>query len=264
MSILIPARTVADAARRRLALPAPAARRFSALALLTQALILGACDGSVGPTGPNGPTPPQGIVVGSGVVVTVDRAVSGFSSVQLNLVSRLIIEQTGVESLTITGDDNLVALLESDVVGGRLVLKRRDDIGGWATNHEIVLRLTVRTLDEIDTTGGIFNFSGPVEVVATGIDSSFLKVILGGPSTMTVAGRVDVHAITIGGPASYNSVALQSREAVVDADGPSRVTLRVSERLSGTITNPALVEYCGDPTVAVTGSGFPRSLGGDC
>ena len=94
-----------------------------------------------------------------------------------------------------------MALLQSDVIGGRLVLKRRDDIGGFATTHEIVFRLTVRTLDEIDTTGGM-SFSGPVVVEATGINSSFLKVVLGGPSTMTVAGRVDVHAITIGGPAS--------------------------------------------------------------
>ncbi len=62
MSILIPAPTVADASRRRLALPALAARRLSALALLTQALILSACDGSVGPTGP---TPPKGLVDGS-------------------------------------------------------------------------------------------------------------------------------------------------------------------------------------------------------
>ncbi len=260
MLILIPARIVADASRRRLALPALVARGFSALALLAQALILGACDGSVGD---NGPTGPSGLVVGSGVVVTVDRAVSGFSKVSLNLVgSRLIIEQTGVESLTITGDDNLVALLQSDVIGDRLVLKRPDDIGGFATTQKIVFRLTVRTLDEIDATDG--NFLGPVEVEATGIDSSFLKVILAGPSTMTVARRVDVHAITIGGFARYDAGALPSREAIIDAGGPSHVTLRVSERLSGTINLLASVEYCGNPTVAVTGSGFPRSLGGDC
>ncbi len=58
MSILIPAPTVADAWRWHLALPALAARRLSALALLTQALVLGACDGSVGHNGPTGPTPP--------------------------------------------------------------------------------------------------------------------------------------------------------------------------------------------------------------
>ncbi len=255
MSILIPARTVADASRRRLALPAPAARRLSALALLTQALILGACDGD-GPTGPNGPS---GLVVGSGVVVTVDRAVSGFSAVSLNLVSRLIIEQTGVESLTITGDDNLVALLQSDVIGGRLVLKRRDDIGGFATTAEIVFRLTVRTLDEIDASGGI-----PVAVEVTGLDTPFLAVRLGGPSTMTLAGRVDVQDISIGGPASYDGSALPRREARIDADGPSRATLRVSERLHGTITPPALVQYCGDPTVDVTGNGSAQPLGSDC
>ncbi len=194
----------------------------------------------------------------------MDRAVSGLSEVSLHLVSRLIIEQTGVESLTITGDDNLVALLESDVIGGRLVLKRRDDIGGFATTHGIVFRLTVRTLHEIDTTGGIFNFSGPVVVNATSLDTSFLKVILDGPSSMTVAGRVDVQDLSIRGPSSYDAGALPSREAIVDADGPSRATLRVSERLRGTRTPSATVAYCGDPTVAVTGGGFPRSLGGDC
>ena len=101
-------------------------------------------------------------------------------------------------------------------------------------------------------------------VEATGLDSSFLSVILDGPSSMTVAGRVDVQAISIGGFAGYDAGALPSREAIIDAEGFSRVTLRVSERLSGTITQRASVQYCGDPTVAVTGGGLPRSLGANC
>ena len=232
----------------------PKTRRWlSVLAAAGQTVILSACGGDGAPTGPSG------LVVGSGVVVTAERAISGVSEVSLKVAGRLIIEQTGIESLTITGDDNLVPLLRSEVISGRLVLALPDDIGGVAVTREIAYRLTVRTLDEIDASGVI-----PVAVDVTGLDAPLLSVKLGGPSTMTVAGRVDVQDISIDGPADYDGGTLQSRDARVEADGPSRVTLRVSERLSGTIAPPAVVRYCGDPTVDVTGNGALQPLGADC
>ena len=230
--------------------------RLLAPALLGAVLLLSGCGGADSPTGPSGPS---GLVVGSGVRVTQERAVGSFSEVVFGVVGRLIIEQTGRDSLAITADDNLLPLLRSDVIGGRLVLDVRDDVGGIAAIGEVTFRLTVRDLAEIDASGAVPVF---VEVIA--IDAAALTVRLGGPSSTTVAGRVDQQVLSIGGPASYDATALQSRQTAVDANGPSRTFVRVSDRLSGTVAPSAVVEYCGNPTVDVTGNGALRPSAGGC
>lgn len=81
-------------------------------------------------------------IAGSGNVVTQSREVSGFEAVSFSGVGRLILEQTGTESLTITADDNILPLIVSDVVGRRLVL-RFESVTNFTNIQEIVFRLSV-------------------------------------------------------------------------------------------------------------------------
>src|SRR4051794_38180612 len=46
------------------------------------------------------------VIQGSGNKTTETRQVSGFNAVELSGVGKLIVKQTGTESLTIEGDDN--------------------------------------------------------------------------------------------------------------------------------------------------------------
>lgn len=84
----------------------PRAILFAALGLS-----LGACNGS-SITG----TP------GSGNLATESRPVSGFTGVSVGHGGHLVVEQTGVASLEITAEDNLLPLIRSEVVNETLVL----------------------------------------------------------------------------------------------------------------------------------------------
>ncbi len=64
-------------------------------------------------------------VVGSGTVVTASRSVSDFHGVSVSGVGQLVLENAGTESLTITADDNILPLLESEVRNGVLMLGPR-------------------------------------------------------------------------------------------------------------------------------------------
>jgi hypothetical protein len=74
------------------------------------------------------PTAPRDSIWGSGHLVTESRQVSGFDSVLLSGAGELILDQTGVESLTITAEDNIIGELTSDVVGGQLILGTRPGV----------------------------------------------------------------------------------------------------------------------------------------
>src|SRR5262245_44045700 len=52
-------------------------------------------------------------VDGSGTPKTETRAVKDFTAISFSGVGKVIIEQTGTESLSVTADDNILPLLES-------------------------------------------------------------------------------------------------------------------------------------------------------
>ena len=184
-------------------------------------------------------------IAGSGNVVTQSREVSGFEAVSFSGVGRLILEQTGTESLTITADDNVLPLIVSDVVGRRLVLGFQSDTN-FTNIQEIVFRLSVRRLEELSV-------SGAVSVDASGIDMDALSVSMLGASTVTTAGRSTHQEIVVSGASTYDASGLASRSVTVDASGASRVVVRVSETLHARVSGGSLVEYIGDPVVTIDG-----------
>ena len=185
--------------------------------------------------------------MGSGNVITQSRNVSGFEAVSFEGVARLVLEQTGTESLTISADDNILPLLISEVREGTLFLGFASDTNITDT-EPIVFTLSVRTLTALTA-------AGVVEVDARGIDSNRLDVIVSGVSNVTAAGRADRQNVVVSGVSTYLAENLESRVVVVDVSGPSRVVVNVSEELRGRVDAPGSVEYIGDPTVDVDGFG---------
>ena len=228
----------------RLLIRQPFKRRLPTVCVAVAALVFAACGG--------GPTEPDPGVDGSGPFVTQSRSVSGFNGVSLSGVATLIIEQTGVESLAITAQENILPLLGSDVVGDLLVLGPRPGVN--IGRGRIVYELTVRDLNEVSA-------SGVSKVEARGIDTPFLDVDLAGVTNMTSTGTADEQRIDIAGVASYQAGALRSRVVRINVAGVSSATLRVSERLDVNVGFLSTVKYFGNPVVNKTGLGTVRRLG---
>lgn len=179
--------------------------------------------------------------------VTENREVSGFTGVELTAIGDLRIEQTGIESLTIEADANVLRQLTSDVSGGVLRLgvlpgATIDDSG------PIVYRLTVATLDSIAV-------AGAGEVTASNLRAGRLAVRISGAGDMTLAGTVDSQTVTIGGTGKYDAEGLPSATAEVTIRGSGNAVLRVSNRLNATVSGVGSVEYIGDPRVTKDISG---------
>lgn len=225
-------------------------RRALTALLFAAALALGACDDdtSDGPQHITGP----GTVAGSGVLATEPRAVGGFNGIVLSGAGRLLIEQTGFESLQITADDNILPLLTSEVVGGRLELGVR--AGMSVSPTEIVYRLTVAQLNEIVV-------SGAAEIDAAGIDTDFLQITISGAATVDLSGRAANQNVTISGAANYHAPSLRSDDVRIGVSGSAHAVVRARYRLEVSISGSGTVEYYGSPEVSVSGNGTVRRLG---
>lgn len=182
-------------------------------------------------------------VEGSDNVATESREVADFTGVVLNTPGRVEIRHTGTESLQVTSDENLLPFLTSEVRGGRLILGRRPGFN-LDTENEILFEVTVIELDEMVV-------SGVGQVDATGIDTEVLTVRIDGVAGVEAAGRADRQRVTVAGVSGYDAGELESRVVDIDVSGVSGATVRVSDRLSGSVTGPSTIRYIGNPVIDV-------------
>lgn len=192
-------------------------RIFTIGCLAFGAVGLTACGGSAG----------NGIVQGSGVMKTESVQISGFSAVNLTGAGKLIVEQTGTESLTIDAEDNILPLLDSKVVNNQLILGSKPNSPGYSNTKDIVFHVTVKDIGQIVV-------SGSGDAKATLIKSDMFNVEIGGSGNITID-KLEVTAqavFKIGGSGEVNIGELQAQNVSVNIAGSGSVKIA-----SGTTVN---------------------------
>ena len=157
-----------------------------------------------------------GATVGSGKVATETRTLSDVTEVEFAFVGDMTVTQGDEESLTITGDDNIVPLIKSDVTGGVLKIHAP---GVTVARSVTPLRyeLKVRDLRRLALTG-LGNIAAPTlaadsfaaEVSGAGtlrvdnLAADALDLSLTGLGNANVAGAVDRQAVSLSGAGSIS------------------------------------------------------------
>lgn len=224
------------------------------LAVLFAALALAACDGDGGSGSSKctsdcisenrgGP-----MIHGSGNIKTETRQVEKFTSVLLSSSATVVIERTGTQSLTVSGDDNLLSLFASEIKDGTLYLSFAE--GKSFEGKLPVYRITISDLRKLEVTG-----SGDVD--ASKLDGDRLSVSDTGSGDIHLAGQVGDLAVTIDGSGELDATKLKAKRAKITVNGSGDAAVNVSDELDAKITGSGDISYIGSPTVTsdVSGSG---------
>jgi putative autotransporter adhesin-like protein len=221
------------------------------LLVLLAAFVLVACDGAGSATCTSdcitvndGGT----LIHGSGKLKTETRPVAPFTAIRLASPATVVIERTGTETLTVTGDDNLLSLFTSDVRDGTLSLATAR---GKSFEGKIpVYRITVRDLRKVDLTG-----SGTLS--ASGLEGDALSISVSGSGTLDVAGRVNDLAVSVSGSGTVDASQLMAKRGKVVVSGSGDLTVNASDELDARVTGSGSITYAGSPKLnsAVSGSG---------
>ncbi len=218
-----------------------------------------------------------GMVVGSGKSVTETRAVNNVNAVEFAFIGELQITQGDEESLTITGDDNIVPLVRTTVRDGVL----RIDAGAANVGRPIVpLRyaLTVKNLDSLSLSGLgnvemaslegrtlAMTLSGAGSLTIGNLAVNDLAITLSGLGSANLSGEVNVQAATVSGAGSYYASGLRSQTASIQIAGVGNAEVWAVETLSAQISGAGSIQYKGSPQVVqqISGIGRVTAIGGD-
>jgi MFS family permease len=214
-------------------------------------------------------------ITGSGNVITENRPVSGFDHVRMEISGNLEIQQGASESLTVSGEDNILPLLATDVSGSELVIKFKP-FTNIKTNRPIQINLTTKNLKELDysssgkvtikpiTTGDFrltLSSSGDVEIEE--IQADKITANLSSSGDIRVKGNARQLDLQLSSSGSFQAGDLQVQDAIVRLTSSGDVTVWVVEDLEVRISSSGNVTYYGNPSInqSITSSGDLISKG---
>jgi hypothetical protein len=188
-----------------------------------------------------------GGITGSGNLKTEVRQVSNFTQVDFSAVGTLTIEQTGIEGLSITGDDNILPILTSDVSNGVLHLGAKDN-QNYTTQKPITYLLSVKTLTGL-------TLSGAGTTQARNLDAQTMTVTMSGAGSANLQGKAQSQTVTLSGAGSYDGSDFATKTAKVNVSGVGSAIVNASDTLDATVSGVGNVEYIGNPKVTSHVSG---------
>jgi len=212
-----------------------------------------------------------GGVKGSGKVVTERRAASGFQAVHLKGAMKVVIRQSGKEAVELSGDDNLLPMIETAVVmlDGVPTLEIGTKKGASYTTRT---RMVV-TVDLVDLKAVSIGGSG--DVVADGIRTSDLRLKIDGSGNVrmnqldagamavNVAGSGDVAlagksgklSISIAGSGDVVTRDLAAEDVSISIAGSGDARVNARKTLNVSIAGSGDVDYTGDAVVKTSIAG---------
>jgi hypothetical protein len=191
-------------------------------------------------------------IQGSGHEADEERPVSDFSAVQLQLPANVLVVVGEPTSITLTGDDNLLALVETEVRGGKLVIDAERG-KNLRFRRGLIVRIGTPDLASFEVEG-----SGDVEI--RNLERDSFHVSIEGSGDVIASGSVDYLDVSIEGSGDMRLHELAAREAKVSIEGSGDIRVSVADSLRYKIEGSGDIRYDGSPHVSggIEGSGSVR------
>lgn len=191
-----------------------------------------------------------------------NRPVSGFHALSMATVADVELIQDGTESLSLEGDAEVLAKIETVVRDGTLELRDKRDT--QPRNHRRVHAVVhARDMDAVAISGAgklhaaslktdalKLSISGSGDVDIARVAAKRASLAISGSGNMELAGGVDELKARISGSGSIDAPKLEARRAEVDIAGAGSATVWARDQLATAISGVGNVRYYGDPAVA--------------
>lgn len=195
---------------------------------------------------------PSNAVEGSGAVTAQQRQVGDFEGIVLYGDADLAVQVGQSASVTVTIDDNLLDLIQTDVYEGRLVIK---NVRNYRSGHGLHVGISVPSLNYLD-------ISGAGDVQLDNLQSDDFELQVNGSGDAIGNGSVKRLSVAINGSGNIDFSDIAAADASVAINGSGDVRVHAVEHLSASIHGSGDIRYRGSPVVdrSILGSGDIEQL----
>ncbi len=188
---------------------------------------------------------------GSGDLQTETRDVDNFKRVKLKGSFDVFITVGKKQSVTVTFDDNLLELVETEVQGKTLIL---DTEGNFRSKRSCKIEITVPELEYV-------KLSGSGDIIIEELDEDFFEYQLSGSGDISAEGRVKDLELHLSGSGDIDTRNLIADDVYAKISGSGGIKVYAKNSLDGKVSGSGDIVYYGNPKHVnnkVSGSGSIR------
>jgi Putative auto-transporter adhesin, head GIN domain len=178
-------------------------------------------------------------VKGSGIMKTEKRSLAPFDSLEVSCSGSIQAHTQGQEGLEISGDDNIIPLITTEVNNGILYIRSSKE---YNSRDEIVILVSAPDLKK-------FVFSGAGKANLSNVKNDRVEIALAGAGSLTASGETKEADITLSGAGSVDTKNLHAVNAKVNSTGIGSIEIYVTGRLDAKTSGIGEINYYGSPKI---------------
>lgn len=194
------------------------------------------------------------IIRGSGPVVTRTLSIAGFSSVEAHYDIDAVITYGNIAEVKVTGYENLLNILETEIDNGVLKLKYNKQYN-TIRNGNVRFEIIIPRIDK----AGIYG-SGDIQVKGFLTGTQFTAGIYGSGSVTVENSNYQSATLDMYGSGKIEAHGLQVKNALANVHGSGHSYISVSERLVTKMFGSGNVYYWGNPVIETSQNGSGRVI----
>jgi hypothetical protein len=176
---------------------------------------------------------------GSGVNKSEKRSVAPFTALDISCSGSIQVLAQGKESVEISGDDNIVGLITTEVKNDTLYIKTTKE---YDSKSKLQIKISVPDLKK-------FVFAGAGEGNLENVKNNRTEIALTGAGSLNVSGETKEAEITLSGAGSIDAKNLHALTAKVTSNGVGQVEVYATEQLDAKASGVGEINYYGNPKV---------------
>jgi hypothetical protein len=211
-------------------------------------------------------------IKGNGNVVTIERTTGDYNGISASGFYDISLIDGKEGNIVLTGEDNILDYIATEVKGGILVIKSRDNKNLSPSRGESVsIIIPVVEIYKIRLSGS-GNFIGnnnlktnDMDIQVSGaknidlsIDATDISVATSGSSNILLKGSTEEFKVRSSGSSNVKAYELEAKDAALELSGSSDVELTVAESLTSRVSGSGTIRYRGNPhkvSNQISGSG---------
>jgi outer membrane lipoprotein-sorting protein len=207
---------------------------------------------------------------------TENRSVGSFNAVKISGDFNVIIQQGGSESVQISASGIDLQDIITEIEGGSLRIRTRNDNWSWKKDYDVDIVLTYKTLEGVTSSGSSrittkntiksdnfdLTLSGSGKFKGS-IETQKLEMTISGSGDIELSGSAKAQDVNISGSGDLEAIELKSSFAKIKISGSGNASVAVSEELDAKVSGSGDVRFAGNPQKQIfktTGSGSIRKI----